>query len=257
MLLKQYNSQSNVMNDLSCWESKFEWCYYSKRLLTKLSRINETARSKINFLEVKKAIYYAKKYHGNQKRESGEPYYSHPLEVAYKVADYCFKTDILVTSILHDTIEDTEFTKKNINYIFGMNVADQVYDLTRIKLDRKISVAEMIELLWHKKEKDLLLIKYFDRLHNMQTIQAKSPERAYKIVEETLKQFLSLGLFLNSKFPKIFLIEEQIIQLCYKNTILKQQSLDLESFLDNSFQLSYPNVQSDLYLNNTLRIPET
>jgi len=94
------------MNDLTVWSSKFESCCYSERLLTKLSLINETSKYKIDLLEIKKAIYYAKKYHGTQKRQSGELYYSHPIEVAFNVADHCFKTDILVTSILHDTIED-------------------------------------------------------------------------------------------------------------------------------------------------------
>ncbi len=47
-------------------------------------------------------------------RQSGEPFYSHPIEVAYMISDYLFRTDILVTSILHDTIEDTELTKEKI-----------------------------------------------------------------------------------------------------------------------------------------------
>jgi len=67
------------MNDLSCWETKFKPCCYSERLLTKLLLLNENVQQKIDILEIKKAIYYAKKYHGIQKRESGEPFYSHPL----------------------------------------------------------------------------------------------------------------------------------------------------------------------------------
>ena len=117
---------------------------------------------------------------GAQKRQSGEPYYSHPLEVAYMVAEHRFTTDVLVTSILHDTIEDTELTKEMIDYIFGFTIASQVEDLTRIKIDGKISVAEMVKSLWFQNKKDLLLIKYFDRLHNMRTINAKSPEKIQK-----------------------------------------------------------------------------
>ena len=93
------------MEDINCWETKFKACVYSNKLLDKLLRLNEKTDNKINIIEIKKAIYYAKKYHGDQKRLSGEPYYSHPLEIAYNIADCFFTTDILVTSILHDTIE--------------------------------------------------------------------------------------------------------------------------------------------------------
>ena len=114
------------MKDLNCWETKFEPCCYSDRLVTKLLLLNETRKYKVDILEIEKAIYYAKKYHGSQKRLSGEPYYTHPLEVAYNVADYLFKTDVLVTSILHDTIEDTKLTKETISDIFSSVIANQV-----------------------------------------------------------------------------------------------------------------------------------
>jgi (p)ppGpp synthase/HD superfamily hydrolase len=162
------------MNDLYCWETKFKSCCYSERLLTKLLLLNETAKQKIDILKIKKAIYYARKYHGSQKRQSGEAYYSHPLDVAYMVADHRLTTDVLVTCILHDTIEDTVLTKEMITTIFDSRIANQVEDLTRIKKDRKISSAEMVELLWQQKKGELLLIKYFDRLHNMQTISASN-----------------------------------------------------------------------------------
>ena len=68
------------MKDINCWEAKFEACIYSDKLLNKLLLLNKQASNKIDFTEVRKAIYYAKKYHGAQKRQSGEPYYSHPLE---------------------------------------------------------------------------------------------------------------------------------------------------------------------------------
>jgi (p)ppGpp synthase/HD superfamily hydrolase len=237
------------MNDLSCWETKFKSCCYSERLLKKLLLLNETATTKIDILEIKKAIYYARKYHGHQKRESGEPYYSHPIEVAYMIADYSFKPDILVTSILHDTIEDTELTKETITCIFDQNIANQVDALTRLKIDRKISSIEIIKLLWiQKNSDDLLLVKYFDRVHNILTIKAKSPEKILKIIEETLTQFISLGIYFKSKIPEILMIEEQLIQLCYQNIILKQQSPSLELILDN-FQLPSLTSQNEKFQN--------
>ena len=142
--------------------------------------------------------YYAKKYHGSQMRQSGEPYYSHPIEVAYLLAEYTaeydtkyFRTDLLVTAILHDTIEDTELTFEMIKITFGEIIACQVVDLTRIRKNKhKISSAEIANSLWLQKKYDILLIKLFDRLHNLQTIDAKSPEKIKKIVNETFNSFI-------------------------------------------------------------------
>ncbi len=190
-------------------ELSFKPCYYSDRLIDKLLLLNEKADNKIDISQVKKAIYYARKYHGNQKRQSGELYYSHPLEVAYMVSDYLFRTDIIVTSILHDTIEDTALTKELIESIFGSLIANQVEDLTRVKVDYKISSAELVELLWQQKKYELLFIKQFDRLHNMLTIGAKSPEKIKKITKETLETFVMLAAYLETHG-----IEKKLIQIC-------------------------------------------
>jgi (p)ppGpp synthase/HD superfamily hydrolase len=177
-------------------------CPYSKRLLGKLCLINLDLpeNSKIDIAEVEKGICYAKYYHGDQKRDSGDPYYSHPLEVANMVAGYLPRTDMIITAILHDTIEDTTLTKEEIIEAFGVKVAEQVCDLTRIKEGRiKISSAQMIEDLWIGKKLDVLMIKIFDRLHNMQTISSKSPEKIKKIAEETIKNFLIALINLDNK----------------------------------------------------------
>lgn len=200
------------MEELEDWQKEFEYCIYAKRLLDKVIYLNSIVKvPKVDVLVVKKAIYYARKYHGNQMRQSGEPYYSHPLEVAYLVSDYLFRTDILVTAILHDTLEDTELTKEQISQEFGGQVANQVMDLTRIKDDGiKISAAESVEILYKEKKHDVLLIKLFDRLHNMQTIGAKSPEKIKKIVDETLEYFIAITMYFS-----ILKIETDLVALCY------------------------------------------
>ena len=170
-------------------------CFYSRKLIDKLSLMNailpKRGEKLIDLAEVKKGIYYAKYYHADQMRESGEPYYSHPIEVAYMVADYLPRTDIIIAAILHDTLEDTEFSREEIIEVFGKKIAEQVYDLTRIKENGvKISSAQMIEDLWLQKKYDVLLVKLFDRIHNMQTISVKSPKKIQKISEETIKNFL-------------------------------------------------------------------
>ncbi len=103
---------------------------------------------------------------------------------------------MIVTALLHDTIEDTTLTEKMIAYIFGSQVASQVQDLTRVKPHGKISSAEMVEMLYKEKKHDVLLVKLFDRLHNIRTVSAKSPEKAKKIIEETLRYFIVLAEYL-------------------------------------------------------------
>ncbi|WP_341793084.1 MULTISPECIES: HD domain-containing protein [unclassified Rickettsia] len=208
------------MEDINCWEEKFEMCGYTARLLDKVTSLNKLVQYPIDIREIKKGVYYARKYHGSQMRQSGDPYYSHPIEVAYMVAKYSslqkqefFRTDMIVTALLHDTIEDTEFTKAMITNIFGCKIACQVEDLTRIKLDKKISSAEMVNSLLLQNNKDMLFIKLFDRLHNMQTIGAKSPEKMKKIMLETLSVFITLSMYLG--MPQI---KEELIELYSKAT---------------------------------------
>ena len=208
------------MKDLENWQAKFEECNYARKLLDKVTSLNSIIQAPpVDVVEVKKAIYYAKKYHGTQMRQSGEPYYSHPIEVAYMVSDYLFKTDIVVTSVLHDTIEDTELTQEDVSQLFGAKVANQVMDLTRIKGDGiKISSAKMVEILYQEKKYDVLLIKLFDRLHNMQTIGAKSPEKIKK--EETITYIVPLSMQLQTP-----IIKQQIVELCYQHLYVKQHKV--------------------------------
>jgi (p)ppGpp synthase/HD superfamily hydrolase len=238
------------MNDLFCWESKYKSCSYSESLLNKIYLQNEKSNHKVDILEIKKAIYYAKKYHGSQKRLSGEPYYSHPLAVAELVVPHCFKTEILVTSILHDTIEDTDLTKKLIEYIFDAKIASKVEDLTRVKSDRKISSAEMLELLWLQKKEELLLVKFFDRLHNMQTIAAKPAEKITAISTETLLSFLTVNVHLENIFPNMLKSEKELTNLINKYLSKRQpfpQYYMLMSYHMEGFHLSVPYFENDKY----------
>jgi (p)ppGpp synthase/HD superfamily hydrolase len=189
-------------------------CPYSKRLLEKLHLINVDLpeNSKIDIAEIEKGMIYAKYYHGDQRRDSGEPYYSHPFEVAFLVSDHVCKTDIIITAILHDTIEDTGLTKEDIAEVFGVKVAEQVYDLTRIKeCGTKISSAQMIEDLYVQRKEALLVVKLCDRLHNMMTIGAKPKEKIHKIMWETVTNFLAAAAHLEQRS-----IEEAIYELCLK-----------------------------------------
>jgi (p)ppGpp synthase/HD superfamily hydrolase len=104
-----------------------------------------------------------------------------------------YATSLIVTTILHDCIEDTKLTKAMIAEIFGESVASKVEDLTRIKADKKITAGETLELLYPKYKTDILYIKLFDRLHNIQTLGSMPPEKRQRIAQETMKYFVPLG----------------------------------------------------------------
>ena len=191
-------------------------CKYSIRLIEKLKLLN--TQNTLDFKVINKAIYFARKYHGSQKRKSGEPYYSHPLEVAYMISDYNLKTDIIAASILHDIIEDTEVTVEMIQSTFGNRIAEMVDRLTRDRPDgTKLSVEQILNNAYQLKDKEVLLIKLFDRLHNIQTIESINTEKQKKIAEETLKYVA----IISTEFDDISL-EEYIYMSSYKIIATKQ-----------------------------------
>ncbi|KJV51365.1 HD domain protein [Orientia tsutsugamushi str. Gilliam] len=175
--------------------------FYSESLLNKLFETNVRFNTEIDLDKVEKAIFYAQKYHGQQKRDTGELYYTHPLEVARMVGYYSFETDTIITAILHDTLEDTTLTKEKIVKVFGRKIAEQVSDLTRIKDNKKISSREMIQTFYRQNKTELLLIKLFDRFHNIQTVSIKPYEKRQEIILETQQEFIPLAEYL--KLPKI------------------------------------------------------
>lgn len=229
------------MKDIDIWQNKFEICEYSQKLIDKIKYLNTIAPNPIDIKEIQKGLYYARKYHGSQMRQSGEPYYSHPIEVAILLAEFTaheapklYKSYMINVALLHDTIEDTSLTHENISKIFGKNIADQVESLTRIKPHGKISSGEMLNLLIQEQKYDMALIKVFDRLHNLQTINAKSFEKALKTVKETVESFLLIAAYL-----EIRTIEQQLLNVCInfinQNFPSKQSEIIQKINLPNSF----------------------
>ena len=223
----------NFMEDLSSWKENFEICVYAKKLLDKIEYLNSKVKNPIDIEEIKKGIYYARKYHGFQMRKSGEPYYSHPIEVAIMLAEFAAKEAhklytavMLQAALLHDTIEDTELTEEMITQIFGEEVATHVEGLTRIKPHGKISAEESLNLLIEQKRYNTALIKLFDRIHNLQTLGAKSPEKALKILRETITSFLLIPVL----FEDIQL-EDYLYKLCF-NIQIQNKTLVKEIFFN-------------------------
>ena len=163
-------------------------CKYSIRLIEKLKLLD--TQNVLDFELINKAIYWARKYHGDQKRKSGEPFYSHPLEVAYIMSEYKLKTDVIVSSILHDLVEDTEVTIEMILETFGQRISEMVDRLTRDRPDgSKLSIKEILSNAYEREDYEVLLIKLGDRLHNIRTVEAKSREKIQKTFDQTIDFF--------------------------------------------------------------------
>ena len=228
------------MEDLSSWKEKFEICVYAKKLLDKVEYLNTKVKNPVDIEEVKKGIFYARKYHGSQMRQSGDPYYSHPIEVA-----------IMLAALLHDTIEDTELNEEMIIKIFDKEVANHVEGLTRVKSYGKISAEESLNLLIKQKRYNTALIKLFDRIHNVQTLAAKSPEKQIKILVDTLKNFIILATYL-----ELFEVEAKLTRYCLQISSLKSnlqssqtdQNSDLQTYSSLTFQNDSPLMRSLYWL---------
>ena len=146
-----------------------------------------------------RAYVYAMRAHRNQKRASGDPYFSHPLEVAAILTEWKLDDATIVTALLHDTIEDTEVTREQIDKQFGAEIGALVEGLTKIKkLDLITKQAEQAEnfrklLLAISSDIRVLLVKLADRLHNMRTLEHMRQDKRQRISEETLEIYAPLA----------------------------------------------------------------
>ena len=146
-----------------------------------------------------RAYVYAMKAHGTQTRASGDPYFSHPLEVAAILTNLKLDDATIVAALLHDTIEDTEATRAEIDNIFGHEIGALVEGLTKLKrlelVSREAKQAENLRklLLAIADDVRVLLIKLADRLHNMRTLEFVPHASRRRIAEETLDIYAPLA----------------------------------------------------------------
>jgi len=147
-----------------------------------------------------RAYVYGLKRHGNQLRASGDPYFSHPVEVAGILAEMRLDTASIVTGLLHDTLEDTDATRDEIAGLFGENIArlvDGVTKLSRLEIQSESTKeAENLRKLVLAMSSDIrvLLVKLADRLHNMRTLHhIKEPVRRKRIARETMDLYAPLA----------------------------------------------------------------
>ena len=146
-----------------------------------------------------RAYVFAMKKHGAQLRESGDPYYSHPIEVAGILTKFKLDCASIIAGLLHDTVEDTDTTIDEIRSLFGDQVASLVDGLTKLAMIEQKSVnskqAENFRKLLLAMSDDIrvLLIKLADRLHNMRTLHFCKPEKRARIAKETLDIYAPLA----------------------------------------------------------------
>ena len=171
-----------------------------EELLKKVKKYNPDAVE-----NVKRAYEIANYYHTGQTRQSGEPYIVHPLNVAYTLAELYADEDTLVAGLLHDTLEDTKYTKEGIENDFNKEVAmlvDGVTKISKLNFDskeeqhnyntRKIITSVMTDVR-------IIIIKLADRLHNMRTLDSKPNKLKQKEnAIETLDIFVPFAYYLGS-----------------------------------------------------------
>ena len=215
-----------------------EPCKYSIRLIAKLKSLD--TKNVLDFNLINKAIYFAKKYHDGQLRKSGEPFYTHPLEVAYMISDYNLKTDVIAASILHDIVEDTEVTVEMIQDTFGERIAEMVDRLTRDRPDgSKLSGEQILNNAYQTQDIEVVLIKLLDRLHNIQTLNNMNLEKVEKKIKESLKYFLivAMDIELSSKYTK------ELVDLCAQNLPTQKKA---KPVTDLGSSILYPVFQNEI-----------
>ena len=185
-----------------------------EKLLTTMKAYNP----EVNEALVTKAYEYAKKMHEGQTRASGEPYYTHPVEVAQILAEMRMDTTTIVTAILHDTVEDTPVTLADLKREFSPEVSELVNGVSKLtRIESQTVEGKQAEnfrklLLAMSEDIRVLLVKLADRLHNMRTMDAiKKPEKRRRIALETLEIYAPLAERIG-----VHRIKEELEDLCFE-----------------------------------------
>ena len=197
-----------------------------------------------------KAFNLASEGHKDQKRHSGEPYITHPLHVAIYLSELSMDIETIVSAILHDLIEDTDITYKQIKKDFGVEVADIVDGVTKIDRinynSKEEAKAEAIRKMVVAMSKDIrvLILKLADRLHNIETIEYLKDWKKEKIAQETLYVYAPLAHRLGLQNIK-HKLEDVSFEILYK-----KQNAEI----DNLISKSTPNREKNI--NESINIIE-
>lgn len=197
---------------------------------------------------IEKAYVFSARAHEGQLRLSGEPYLSHPLEVAYLLAQMGLGPVTVSAGLLHDTVEDSAATLDDLEEFFGDEVTDVVNGVTKIGQltfgDRQTQQAEYIRKMILSMSHDIrvLLVKLADRVHNMRTLEYMEPTKRKRIARETLEIYAPLagrlGMFrLKAELEDLsfFYLEPEAFQQLQEG--LSRKKGDLEKYIQDVCQL--------------------
>lgn len=213
-------------------------------------QINSYLGAEERFL-VERAFEVASQAHGDQKRKSGEPFFSHPLTVAYYLSEYHLDAPAIVAALMHDVAEDTKVSLGEIEEKFGRDVAQLVDGVTKLKdvtlgvaQGRTLSAQELQDATLHKmfdvmtNDVRVVIIKLFDRLHNMRTIGATSPQSQRRKATETLSVYAPLAnrLGIWALKNELELLSLEVLNNRAYHIIRKRQE-ELQQELEPAYQL--------------------
>ena len=166
---------------------------------------------------IRRAYEIAEKMHDGQLRKSGEPFVIHPIEVATMLAEMNMDLPSIAAGMLHDVVEDTSMTYDDVAAEFGVEIANLVDGVTKLKKiptsSKEEQQAENLRKMFLSMASDIrvILIKLVDRLHNMRTLQYVTPETQMKKAKETLEIYTPLAHRLG-----ITKIKWELEDLCFK-----------------------------------------
>ncbi len=187
--------------------------------------------------KVKKAYEYAKSLHAGQYRESGEEYITHPLNVAYILAEMHADSDTVCAGLLHDTLEDTSATKEDIAHLFNQNIANLVDGVTKISKLNYSSKKDLNNANTRKiitgitDDVRIIIIKLADRLHNMRTMEFKKEFKQKENSLETMEIFVPLAYYIGAYRIKTELEDTSFRYLMpdvYEQILNKKNAIDRE-----------------------------
>jgi len=195
-----------------------------------LAKVTEYNNEEVGI--IRKAYSYAEELHKGQKRQSGEDYITHPLNVAYILADMHADRDTVCAGLLHDTLEDTSITKEDIASIFNKNIANLVDGVTKIskmnfssKQDQNLANTRKI-ITSITEDVRIIIIKLADRLHNMRTLGFKSEFKQKENAMETMDIFVPLAYYIGAYRIKSEL-EDLSLQYLYPDKYKRIEDIKL------------------------------
>lgn len=186
-------------------------------LATERDRLIQRLRQSehIDLDQVLAALEFGQAAHEGQFRKNGEPYFVHPVRVAIRATEYDLDTNTIIGALLHDVIEDTDFTQGNIRKLFGPLVARLVEALTKVKTSKSLTLYKIFQL--GNLDFRVILIKLLDRLDNLTDIDALPRHKQRRICQESLAIYSEVAHGLG-----LIEIEELMRNLIFKNLYTKR-----------------------------------